>query len=395
MRALITGGAGFIGSHLADALLTAGHAVTVIDNLSTGSRHNVEHLLGHGRFTLVIDHVQNEKRMEALACQADVVFHLAAAVGVKWIIDHPLLSIQNNLRATEVVLEQASRLGIKVVLASTSEVYGKNDGGPLREDADSIIGPTRVTRWLYANTKATDEFLAYAYHRERSLPVVIVRFFNTVGPRQTGQYGMVVPRFVRQALANEPITIYGDGSQCRCFTYVGDTVQALIRLADAREAVGEVFNIGNEREITILELAQRIIAMTESASRLEFIPFEQAYESGFEDMRRRVPDVSKLRTVIGYAPDTSLDENLQRTIQYMLHQEPRLRDKPDVRVTHSRVTLSTEPIHAPADTVEVAEAVATAHETGNVETEVVIESTTATQKRLTVPLAPGLLAPGD
>jgi UDP-glucose 4-epimerase len=349
MRVLITGGAGFIGSHLAEALLTAGHSVTAIDNLSTGSARNVDHLLDQPRFELIVDDVLNESRLAGLVERADTVFHLAAAVGVKWIIDHPLLSIRTNIRATESVLEQASRHGTKVLLASTSEVYGKNDGGPLREDADSIIGPTAITRWLYANTKATDEFLAYAYHREMGLPVVIVRFFNTVGPRQMGDYGMVVPRFVRQALRNEPITIHGDGSQSRCFTYVGDAVQALARLAVTPEAVGEVFNIGSEQEITILDLARKIIALTGSASEIRFIPYESVYQGGFEDMKRRVPDVSKLRAVIGYAPRTTLDENLRRTIQHMLLDEPTLHSLrrsgpgPSVKVERARITTTTEP----------------------------------------------------
>jgi UDP-glucose 4-epimerase len=343
MRALITGGAGFIGSHLAEALLATGHSVTAIDNLSTGSRGNVEHLLERPQFQLVVDDVLNEPHVARLVSQADVVFHLAAAVGVKWIIDHPLLSIRTNLRATEIVLEQASRHKTKVLLASTSEVYGKNNQGPLREDADSIIGPTTITRWLYANTKATDEFLAYAYHRERALPVVIVRFFNTVGPRQTGRYGMVVPRFVRQALRGEPITVYGDGHQSRCFTDVGDAVRALIRLSETPKAVGEVFNIGNEREITILDLAHKILALTGSASPLQFIPYEKAYDRGFEDMRRRVPDLSKLREAIGYVPHTSLEENLSRIIQHMLAVEPGLRARPLVRTERARVTYTTEP----------------------------------------------------
>lgn len=343
MQVLITGGAGFIGSHLAEALLAAGHSVMAIDNLSTGSRGNIEHLLAQPRFRFVADDVLNEARIAALVSESEVVFHLAAAVGVKWIIDHPLLSIRTNLRATEVVLEQASRFKRKVVLASTSEVYGKNSEGPLREDADSVIGPTAITRWLYANTKATDEFLAYAYHRELALPVVIVRFFNTVGPRQTGRYGMVVPRFVRQALRGEPLTIYGDGGQSRCFTYVGDAVRALIRLSETAAATGEVFNIGSEQEITILELARKILALTGSASPLQFIPYEEAFDSGFEDMRRRVPDVSKLRAVIGYAPHTSLDENLSRIIQHMLAAEPALAARPLVRAEHARITYSTQP----------------------------------------------------
>jgi UDP-glucose 4-epimerase len=347
MKALITGGAGFIGSHLAEALLASGHSVAAIDNLSTGSRRNVEHLLPQPQFQFVEDDVLNEPQMARLVGEADVVFHLAAAVGVRWIIDHPLLSIRTNIRATEVVLEQASRHKSKVVLASTSEVYGKNDHGPLGENSDSIIGPTHVTRWLYANTKATDEFLAYAYHRERALPVVIVRFFNTIGPRQTGQYGMVVPRFVRQALRNEPITIYGDGSQSRCFTYVGDSVRALVRLAETPAAVGEVFNIGCAREITILDLARKIIALIGSSSPLHFIPYDQAYDRGFEDMRRRVPDVSKLRAIIGYAPHTPLEENLQRVIQHMRAAEPEILRRPVVKTEHAHLTYSMEPIPRP------------------------------------------------
>jgi UDP-glucose 4-epimerase len=342
MRALITGGAGFIGSHLAEALLAAGHSVAAIDNLATGSQRNIEHLLPQPQFRFVEGDVLNEPQMARLVAEADVVFHLAAAVGVRWIIDHPLLSIRTNIRATEVVLEQASQCKARVILASTSEVYGKNDGGPLTEKADSIIGPTSVTRWLYANTKATDEFLAYAYHREMALPVVIVRFFNTVGPRQTGQYGMVVPRFVRQALRNEPITIYGDGSQSRCFTYVGDAVRCLIRLAETPAAVGEAFNIGCAQEITILDLARKILALTSSASPLQFIPYDQAYERGFEDMRRRVPDVSKLRSTIGYAPHTSLEENLSRIIQHMRMAEPEIAGRPAIKTEHARLTYTTE-----------------------------------------------------
>jgi UDP-glucose 4-epimerase len=342
MRALITGGAGFIGSHLADGLLAAGHSVTAIDNLSTGCRRNVEHVLKRRRFELVTDDVLNEPLMARLIERADVVFHLAAAVGVKWIIDHPLLSIRTNLRATEVVLEHASRRGVKVLLASTSEVYGKNNSGPLREDADSIVGPTSVTRWLYANTKATDEFLAYAYHRELGLPVIIVRFFNTVGPRQTGRYGMVVPRFVRQALGNEPITIHGDGTQSRCFTAVSDAVHALLLLAETSAAVGEVFNIGSEQEVSILDLARTVLTLTQSHSPLQFVPYEQAYPSGFEDMQRRVPDVSKLRRVIGGAPETPLEENLCRIIRHMLREEPGLRQRARVEVEHVRVTATTE-----------------------------------------------------
>jgi len=322
--------------------------VAAIDNLATGSRGNIEHLMGRPGFRFVEGDVLNEAQMDRLVAESEVVFHLAAAVGVRWIIDHPLLSIRTNIRATEVVLEQASRHRARVVLASTSEVYGKNDHGPLSENSDSVIGPTQITRWLYANTKATDEFLAYAYHRERALPVVIVRFFNTVGPRQTGQYGMVVPRFVRQALRNEPITIYGDGGQSRCFTYVGDAVRSVIRLAETPAAVGEVFNIGCAQEITILDLARKIIALTGSASPLRFIPYDQAYERGFEDMRRRVPDVSKLRATIGYAPHTPLEENLKRIIQHMQATDQQLLQRPLVKTEHAHITYTTEPAARPS-----------------------------------------------
>jgi nucleoside-diphosphate-sugar epimerase len=315
MRAVITGGAGFIGSHLAERLLADGHHVTVVDNLSTGSLTNVRHLLADPAFELVTESVLDEALMGYLVQRCDRVYHLAAAVGVRWIIDHPLLSIRTNIRATEVVLEQASRYEKPVLIASTSEVYGKNDSGPLREDDDSIIGSTRIARWLYANSKATDEFLALAYHREQGLPVVIVRFFNTIGPRQTGQYGMVVPRFVQQALRDEPLTVYGDGQQTRCFTDVRDTVEAVVRLMETPAAVGEVFNVGNSAEVTIEELARRVVRRTGSTAPLRYVPYEQVYEQGFEDMRRRVPDGSKLRATIGFAPEIPLDHALDSIIE--------------------------------------------------------------------------------
>src|SRR5438445_6482109 len=287
MRARITGGAGFIGSHLTERLLDAGHHVTVIDNLATGSLENVRHLLQQPEFELVTESVLNEGLMEYLVRRSDMVYHLAAAVGVRRIIDHPLLSIRTNIRATEIVLEQASRYERPVLIASTSEVYGKNDGGALREDSDSIIGSTQITRWLYANSKATDEFLALAYHRERGLPVVIVRFFNTIGPRQTGQYGMVVPRFVQQALRDEALTVYGDGQQTRCFTDVRDVITAVTTLMGTPAAAGQTFNVGNSREITIEALARMVIRMTGSKATLRSVPYAQVYERGFEDMRRR------------------------------------------------------------------------------------------------------------
>jgi len=314
MRALITGGAGFIGSHLTERLLSLGHSVVAIDNLSTGQRANVAALEARPDFRLVVDTVLNAPRIRDLVAEADVVFHLAAAVGVRWIIENPLLSIHTNIRATEVVLEAASEWGTRVLLASTSEVYGKNEKRPLTEDDDSVLGATTVTRWLYANTKATDEFLGLAYHRERGLPVVLLRFFNTVGPRQTGRYGMVVPRFVSQALAGEPLTIYGDGRQTRCFTDVRDTVEAVVQLAGAEAAVGEVFNIGNAREISIEDLARLVVSITGSRSRLRYLPYEEAYPAGFEDMRRRVPCTKKLEGVLGWAPERPLEENLARIV---------------------------------------------------------------------------------
>jgi UDP-glucose 4-epimerase len=316
MKALITGGAGFIGSHLAEALLHAGHRVTALDNLATGCKDNVQHLCAHPRYRLVVDSALNSELMHRLTADADVIFHLAAAVGVRWIIDHPLLSIQTNIRATELVLECAAASGSRVVIASTSEVYGKNSAVPLREDADSVIGSTQITRWLYANSKATDEFLALAYHRERGVPVVIVRFFNTVGPRQTGEYGMVVPRFVEAALRGEPLTIHGDGKQSRCFTDVRDAVHAVMCLAESPDAVGEVFNVGSSEETTIEQLALTVLRLTESKAGVQFLPYEAVYRQGFEDMRRRVPDCSKLRRVVGFAPDTTLEENLRRIIDH-------------------------------------------------------------------------------
>jgi UDP-glucose 4-epimerase len=316
MNALITGGAGFIGSHLAEALLLQGHRVTALDNLSTGSANNVEHLAGESRFRLVVDSALNADLMRRLTADADVIYHMAAAVGVRWIIDHPLLSIQTNIRATELVLECAAESGARVVIASTSEVYGKNTSVPLREDADSIIGSTQITRWLYANSKATDEFLALAYHREQGVPAIIVRFFNTVGPRQTGEYGMVVPRFVEAALREEPLAIHGDGQQSRCFTDVRDAVRAVIRLSETPAAVGEVFNIGSSEETTIEQLALTVLRLTGGRAGVRYVPYETVYRKGFEDMRRRVPDVTKLRRTIGFAPDTPLEENLSRIIDH-------------------------------------------------------------------------------
>jgi len=314
MRVLLTGGAGFIGSHLAEVLLAQGHEVSVIDDLSTGAMDNIAHLKGRPGFEYVIDSIINEPLAAELIDRVDVVFHLAAAVGVKLIVEAPVRTIETNVHGTEIVLKHASKKGRLVVVFSTSEVYGKSTAVPFHEDADLVMGPTFKHRWAYACSKAIDEFLALAYHRERHLPVIVVRLFNTVGPRQTGRYGMVIPTFVRQALAGLPITVYGDGQQTRSFTYVGDVVQALVRLMDTPAAVGQVFNIGNTEEISIQALAERIKALTGSSSDIVRIPYEEAYEEGFEDMPRRVPSLSKIHALIGYQPTVALDGILDRVI---------------------------------------------------------------------------------
>jgi UDP-glucose 4-epimerase len=316
MRVLITGGAGFIGSHLAEALLGAGHQVTIIDDLSTGSFDNIAHLKGRPDFRYTIDTVTNEPVLAELVDQCDVVYHLAAAVGVRLIVEAPVRTLETNVHGTEVVLKAAAKKQRTVVVASTSEVYGKSDAVPFREDGDIALGPTIKHRWAYACSKALDEFLALAYWKEKRLPVIIVRFFNTVGPRQTGRYGMVVPNFVRQALAGEPITVFGDGTQTRCFTYVGDVVGALMAIVTREEAYGNVYNVGNIEEISILRLAERVKGITNSASPIVTIPYDQAYESGFEDMPRRVPDLKKIRGLIGYEPRVSLDEILRLVIEH-------------------------------------------------------------------------------
>ena len=314
MKVLVTGGAGFIGSHLVEELLARGHDVQVIDALTTSARTNLAHLEGNPKLRVTIDTILNEPLMDQAVGEADLVFHLAAALGVRWILEHPLASLQTNLRGTDVVLGTADRHRRPVLVASTSEVYGKNDSGPLREDDDRILGSSQMSRWFYATAKAADEALATAYWLERKLPTIAVRFFNTIGPRQTGRYGMVVPRFIRQALRNEPVTVYGDGNQTRCFTYVGDVVKSIIALTETEQAWGDVYNVGRNAEISISDLAGRVIELTGSSSEIVYVPYEEAYASGFEDMRRRVPDVSKLRETIGYAPDTPLDEALRRII---------------------------------------------------------------------------------
>ncbi|MBA3296693.1 MAG: GDP-mannose 4,6-dehydratase [Acidobacteria bacterium] len=315
MRVLITGGAGFIGSHLAEALLERGDEVFVLDNLSTGSIDNILHLKDRPKFHYTVDTVENEPLLAELIDRCDVVVHLAAAVGVKLIVEQPVHTIETNVHGTEVVLKLASRKKRLVLIASTSEVYGKSTNVPFSEDADLVLGPTTKHRWAYACSKMIDEFLALAYWKERKLPVIVVRFFNTVGPRQTGQYGMVVPNLVRQALDGRPITVFGDGTQSRSFTYVGDVVGAVVALINEPRAIGQVFNIGNDTEITIGDLALKVKALTGSQSEIVRIPYEQAYESGFEDMPRRVPDITKINALVGYTPTVELDEILEKVIE--------------------------------------------------------------------------------
>jgi UDP-glucose 4-epimerase len=317
VRALITGGAGFVGSHLAEHLLGQGDEVLVLDNLSTGSIDNIAHLKGRAGFDYTIDSVSNGPLVAELIDRSDVVFHLAAAVGVKLIVEQPVHTIETNVHGTEVVLKHASKKKKVVFIASTSEVYGKSTDVPFREDADLVLGATAKHRWAYACSKLIDEFLALAYWKERRLPVVIVRLFNTVGPRQTGQYGMVLPTFVRQALAGEPITVFGDGLQSRSFTYVGDVVDAIVRLANEPRAIGQVFNIGNTQEITIGALAERVRELTGSRSPIRLVPYDEAYEAGFEDMPRRVPDITRIKDLIGFEPRVALDDIVQRVIDYM------------------------------------------------------------------------------
>ena len=316
MRALITGGAGFIGSHLAEALLERGDTVFVLDNLSTGSIDNIIHLKGLAHFEYFVDTVENEPLLAELIDRSDVVFHFAAAVGVKLIVEQPVHTIETNVHGTEVVLKHANKKKKLVVIASTSEVYGKSEDVPFREDSDLVMGPTPKHRWAYACSKAIDEFLALAYWKERKLPVIIVRFFNTVGPRQTGQYGMVIPNFVQQALAGQPITVFGDGRQSRSFTHVADVVGALLKLVSEPKAIGEVINLGNTQEVTIQALAERVRELSGSKSPIKLVPYDEAYESGFEDMPRRVPDLSKAEAMIGYKPRYALDDILTQVIAY-------------------------------------------------------------------------------
>ncbi|HWT88227.1 MAG TPA: GDP-mannose 4,6-dehydratase [Candidatus Angelobacter sp.] len=317
MRFLITGGAGFIGSHLAERLLDRGDHVVLLDNLSTGSMENIRHLKSSDRMEYHLDSIENRQLVAELVDGADVVVHLAAAVGVRLIVESPVRTIETNVNGTQHILEAAARKRKLVLTASTSEVYGKSTQIPFHEEADLVLGPTTKGRWSYAASKALDEFLALSYWKEKKVPVIVVRLFNTVGPRQTGRYGMVLPNFVRQALDNAPISVYGDGKQSRCFCDVRDTTQALIKLIDSERAVGEVINIGNVEEITIEDLALRVKQRTASSSTVEFIPYDKAYEPGFEDMMRRVPCVDKLHAITGFRPQTPLDEIIDRVASHM------------------------------------------------------------------------------
>jgi UDP-glucose 4-epimerase len=316
MRVLITGGAGFIGSHLAESHLERGDEVYIIDDLSTGSMINIEHIKSHPKFHYHLESVVNHQLTAELVDLSDQIYHLAAAVGVKLIVESPVRTIETNIRGTEVVLHHAAKKRKRILITSTSEVYGKTVKVPFAEDDDLVMGSTDKGRWSYACSKAIDEFLAIAYWKEKKVPTVIVRLFNTVGPRQTGQYGMVIPNFVDQALTGSPITVYGDGTQSRCFTHVSDVVGALMKLIEHPQAVGEVYNIGSTTEITIEQLAERIKSLTGSQSEIVRIPYEEAYEGGFEDMLRRVPDIGKINRLIGYQPAHSLDQILNSVIAY-------------------------------------------------------------------------------
>src|SRR5579872_160768 len=316
MNVLITGGAGFIGSHLAERLVDRGDHATIIDDLSTGSVHNIQHLKGTQKFDYFLDSVTNQRLMAELIDAADVIYHLAAAVGVRLIVESPTRTMETNIRGTEIVLELAAKKKKRVLITSTSEVYGKRNQVPFREDDDLVMGPPDKGRWSYACSKLIDEFLAVAYWKEKKVPAVIARLFNVVGPRQTGRYGMVIPNLVKQALTGAEMTVYGDGSQTRCFTYISDAVSALISLAEHPKAQGEVYNIGSVEEISILMLARKTREMAASDNKIVMIPYDRAYEAGFEDMMRRVPDLAKIKKLIGYQPSMNLDEILLDTIKF-------------------------------------------------------------------------------
>ncbi len=316
VRVLVTGGAGFIGSHLADALLERGDSVVVIDNLSTGRIENVEHLRDHKLFVLHVDTIANASVLEKSVTQCDLVFHLAASVGVRLVVENPVETIRTNVYGTELLLDMCNAARRKVLIASTSEVYGKSTQTPFTEDADLVLGPTTVGRWSYACSKATGEYLALAYHKEKGLPVSVVRIFNTVGPRQTGEYGMVVPRFVKQALLGHPITVYGDGQQTRCFCDVRDAVRGLLLLSEADGAWGQVVNLGNDRETKIGALAGMVKELAGSRSPIVHVPYEEVYGSAFEDMRTRVPSLARIKSLVGYEPQHTLEETLTTVIDY-------------------------------------------------------------------------------
>lgn len=316
MKILVTGGAGFIGSHLCRKLLDIGHELFVVDDLSTGRYENVAPFVANSRFHFIVDTILNTATLERLMLECELVYHLAASVGVKRIVERPVETIETNVLGSHAVMSLAAKYHRKVILFSTSEVYGKNNRLPFDEKADCVYGPTTKSRWSYGCTKALDEFLGLAYHKEMGLPIVIVRVFNMIGPHQSGQYGMVVPNFVRQALRNQPITVFGDGTQSRCFTYVMDLIEALIGLQDRPDAVGEIFNVGSTESISILDLAKKVKKMTASESEIIFVPYDQAYEEGFEDMQQRKPDITKIKKRIGFSPATNLEESLSNIIAY-------------------------------------------------------------------------------
>jgi UDP-glucose 4-epimerase len=319
MKVLITGGSGFIGSHLTELLINKGHSVTVLDDFSTGKYENVAHLDGNKHFQVVVGTILNSQLADKLVERCDVIYHLAAAVGVELIIKRPLESLMTNIRGSEIVLEMAHRYRKKVLIASTSEIYGKNTKGPFSEDDDRVLGSPLKSRWSYSTAKAVDEILAYVYWKEKGVPSTIVRLFNTVGPRQSGAYGMVVPRFIHNALAGTPLVVHGDGTQTRCFLHVRDVVNAMFDLMNHRDAVGQVFNLGSQEEVSIKGLAQRIVERTGSCSEISYVPYAEAYEEGFEDMQRRVPDVTKIRSLIGFKPTFNLDQIIQSVVQSIQH----------------------------------------------------------------------------